>query len=386
MIYTENHSQLIHQFRNYFSSQSAFLFSKGRVGLYASIRALNLAEGDVVLMPGYTCLVVPAAVMAQGLKPSYLDIDPVTYNLNPRLLDSYNSSNVRALIVQHTYGVPCDMEAVLSWGKANNAAVIEDCCLSFGSTYQDQLCGTFGLASYFSGQWNKPFSTGLGGMLAVNQAELAEQIQTIIDRELIEPSLVYRLLVWIQIQLHERLVTPSTFQLIMRLYRVVSKAGLAVGSSTSCEYRGKLHPNYFMGMTSAQAKKGVAEMLTIEANLGHRRSIAGLYESQLSDRGFAPVSVPYQASPVYVCYPVRVKNKHDLLDQAQRKGVEIGSWFESPLHPKGTDLASLQYDIGSCPEAETAAGQVITLPTHRKITPPIAERILDFIQHHAEPV
>ncbi|MGI6455384.1 MAG: DegT/DnrJ/EryC1/StrS family aminotransferase [bacterium] len=59
------------------------------------------------------------------------------------------------------------------WASARGIPVIEDCCLAFGSRYKGQLCGTFGIASYFSGQWNKPFSTGLGGMLVVNEEDLA---------------------------------------------------------------------------------------------------------------------------------------------------------------------------------------------------------------------
>ena len=118
-----------------------------------------------MLMPGYTCMVVPSADQYAGLAAIYVDIDPDTFNVNPALLDAAARPDAAALIVQHTYGIPCDMAAIGDWTSRRGIPSIEDCCHSFGTKTNGRLCGTFGKFAFMSGQWNKPFSTGLGGML-----------------------------------------------------------------------------------------------------------------------------------------------------------------------------------------------------------------------------
>jgi dTDP-4-amino-4,6-dideoxygalactose transaminase len=162
--------------------------------------------------------------------------------------------------------------------------------------------------------------------------------------------------------------------------------GLAVGSSTKGEYQGDVPKNYFMGMTESQARKGAYEMERIEENISHRKMLAEFYAEELPKIGFQPVELRDYEEPVFVRYPVRVRNKKAVLEAAYRERVEIGSWFESPLHPEGTDLQRFHYLPGSCPEAERAAQQVINLPTHRKTSPREAERVLEFLRKYGEPV
>jgi dTDP-4-amino-4,6-dideoxygalactose transaminase len=80
---------------------------------------------------------------------------------------------------------------------------------------------------------------------------------------------------------------------------------------------------------------------------------------------------------------VRVANKKELLDKALKKGGEIGSWFEIPLHPEGTDMAKFGYTSGMCPESERACREVVNLPTHSKITAKEMERIVEFLKKYA---
>ena len=123
---------LCRQIEAFFGGGRCFLLSKGRVGLYAGLRALGLPPGSKVLMPGYTCVVVPAAVQHAGLRPVYVDIDPDTYNLDAKRLDDAAGGGLSAVIVQHTYGIPADMEAIGAWALSRSLPVIEDCCHTFG--------------------------------------------------------------------------------------------------------------------------------------------------------------------------------------------------------------------------------------------------------------
>jgi len=373
------------QIEAFFGQGRCFLLAKGRVGLYAGLRAMNLPRDAGVVMPGYTCMVVPSAVQLAGLKPVYVDIHPETYNLDPALLDAERHDDVAAIIVQHTYGIPCEMEPIESWAQARGVPIIEDCCHTFGVRYGGRLCGTLGAFSFMSGQWNKPFSTGLGGILLVNDAGLAEAVERLVRAEAVSPGRFRNLVLKLQILAHQALVRPSTAGLVMRLYRWLTRRGLAIGSSTRGELVGEVPRSYFATMAPCQVRRGLREMVRIDENIRHRRQRTAYYHQRLSQLGFAPLGVPEAEELPLLRYPVRVANKEEVLRRAERAGVEIGSWFEVPLHPAGTRMEDYGYREGCCPHAETAARQAVNLPTHLKVDPSTADRTLDFLAKHARP-
>ena len=143
--------------------------------MYAILRALGVSEGDEVILPGYTCVMDVNPIKYLGARPVYVDIEPATYNLDVRLLEKAITPRTKVIIAQHTYGYPCEMDAILSIAGRHGIPVVEDCCLALGSTYKGKLCGTFGLAAYWSFQWNKPFTTGIGGMATGERQGLGRQ-------------------------------------------------------------------------------------------------------------------------------------------------------------------------------------------------------------------
>ena len=114
---------------NFFNAKAAFTFWKGRVALYSALKAMQIGAGSKVIVAGYTCSVVPAAVKALQAQPVYVDIDPRTYNIAPTLLDAQYVPNVKVLIVQHTYGIPAEMDRISNWAKEKGISIIEDCVL-----------------------------------------------------------------------------------------------------------------------------------------------------------------------------------------------------------------------------------------------------------------
>jgi len=369
----------------FFQAERSFLFAKGRVGLYAGLRAMNLPRGMKVLMPGYTCMVVPSAVQFAGLKPIYIDIAPETYNIRPELLEAVSYPDIAALIVQHTYGIPCEMDRLCNWAARRGIPIIEDSCHCFGSRFQGRLCGTFGCFAFMSGQWNKPFSTGLGGMLLINRPELVEAIEQLLEKELKQPSRLTNLLLWCQIVAHDLFFRPTTALLLTSAYRALTKMGLLRGSSSVAELRGRMPKDYFTGMAPCQVRRGLREMARITENIRHRTELTAFYHRELPGIGFSRLSVENVEELPLLRYPVRVANKAEVLQAALRKGVEIGSWFESPLHPEGTRLEDFGYRVGMCPEGERASREVINLPTHLKVSKAAAEKTLDFLKKFALP-
>ena len=369
----------------FFGAGQCFLLAKGRLGLYAGLRAMELPRGSKVLMPGYTCMVVPSAVQFAHLEPVYADIDPHTYNIDPRQLETAVADDVAALIVQHTYGIPCDMTPIEQWAASRGVPIIEDCCHSFGSRYHGRLCGTFGRFAFLSGQWNKPFSTGLGGMLLVNDGVLADRVARLIEREAFSSGFWKNLMLRTQILAHKCLVRPTTALAMMSFYRLLNRFGLAIGSSSQEELEGVMPQRYLTTMAPCQMRQGLRELSKIDENIAHRIKLTAYYQAELPRWGFAPLNVVGVEDLPMLRYPVRVANKNEVLRLAMKHGVEIGSWFEIPLHPAGTRMESFGYRPGMCPEGEAASRETINLPTHRKVDTTMAERTIKFLKKYARP-
>jgi dTDP-4-amino-4,6-dideoxygalactose transaminase len=138
--------------------------------------------------------------------------------------------------------------------------------------------------------------------------------------------------------------------------------------------------DFFKGMSAIQARSGLRQLAKVESNIAHRRQMAELYDTLLKQKGW-PIR-QYDRSildPVMVRYPVRVADKAKALEQAAAAGVELGSWFECPLHPIETPLEKYDYKIGMCPEAEKASREVVNLPLHPRVSEKTVRRTIDFI-------
>lgn len=152
-----------------------FSFSSGRMALYAILEALNIGEGDEVILPAFTCEVVVYALLYRKIRPIYADIEPYTFNLDIRKIEGLITPKTKAIVAQHTFGVPCELEEILNIANKHSIFVIEDCALSLGSNYNGRPVGTFGHASFFSTDRTKVISTMWGGMAFTKDKEIAEK-------------------------------------------------------------------------------------------------------------------------------------------------------------------------------------------------------------------
>jgi len=384
---TDNQKLIAYQnhFRRLFSSSAAFGFWKGRVALYATLKALGVGENDEVIVPGYTCVMDVNPVKYLGANPVYVDIEPVTFNMNIELLKDKLTPNTKVIIAQHTYGYPCDIDAILDIASRKAIAVVEDCCLAFGSEYKTKKVGTFGRAAYFSFQWNKPYTTGLGGMVIANDSELAEKISELYDNELCSPSKREVIMLAAQLAVYRAFIYPGTTALAQNLFRYLTRKGIVVGSSGTCEFAPEMAGDFFKAMSSVQARSGLKQLKKIEQNIAHRKRMAQLYDQLLEERGWS--GRKYDSSlidPVMVRYPVRIAEKDKALEEASKAGVELGSWFECPLHPIETPLAAYDYEVGMCPKAEKASREVVNLPVHPRVNVKTVRKTVKFITGFTE--
>jgi perosamine synthetase len=377
-------SEIIEKYQNRFAevfgAERAFAFWKGRVALYAILKAMGIGPGDEIILPGYTCVMNVNPVKYLGAKPVYVDIEPVTFNINVNLLRDKITPRTKVIIAQHTYGYPCDMDAVMEIAAEKGIIVIEDCCLALGSKYKGQLVGTFGKAAYFSSQWNKPYTTGLGGMAITSDSELAAKIQSLCESEMCLPSSGEAFMLWAQLLIYRLLIYPRTTAFAQRLFRYLTKKGAVVGSSSASEFQPIMADDFFKSVSDVQARSGLGQLKKINENIRHRKEMVQLYDRLLKERGWSALRYDSDTcEPVLVRFPVRIVGKSEALEKAAGAGVELGSWFESPLHPIETPLDVYDYESGSCPQAEKAAREVVNLPLHPRVNEKTAQRTVEFI-------
>ncbi|HCO94571.1 MAG TPA: hypothetical protein DIU00_11585 [Phycisphaerales bacterium] len=369
-----------HKFARFLGAERAFAFWKGRVALYALLRALDVGRGDEVILPGYTCVMNVNPIKYVGARPVYVDIEPDTFNMNVNLLEEKITSKTKVIIAQHTYGYPCEMDAIMNITGSHCIPIIEDCCLALGSKYKGRMAGTFGRAGYFSSQWNKPYTTGLGGMVITSDRELAERIESLAENEMRPPSGREVFMLRVQLMIYRLLIYPRTTALAQNLFRYLTKKGAVVGSSSTSEFEPVKEDDFFKAISTVQAHSGIRQLGKIEQNIAHRRKMAQLYDELLAAKDFKPSNDSRDsAEPVLVRYPVRIAEKDEALTQAAKAGVELGSWFECPLHPIETPLASYDYKLGMCPEAEKASREVVNLPLHPRANEKTAQKSVEFI-------
>lgn len=351
-------------------------FWKGRVALSAILEAMGIGPGDDVLLPGYTCVVVPNAVAFRGARPIYADVREGTFDLDPASVRARLTGRTRAIVVQHTYGIPGDASETILLARERGIAVIEDSAHALGLRPDGTPFGALGDAAFFSSQWSKPYSTGLGGMAVTRDAALAARIAEVQSR-CRRPSARDVALLRAQMLAYRRLLTPGLYWRAMRTLRALSARGLLVGSSDPDELRNMKPKGYDKRMSAAQARWGLRALERSDADAAHRRAIAQRYAHGLAVEGF-DVGKPDPAWTL-VRFPLAVHDKRGVLARAEEERVELGDWFDHPLHPLAASREGLGYVEGSCPVAERLSASIVNLPTHTRIDAREADRVVAFL-------
>lgn len=366
-------------FASWLGVGNAFAFWKGRAAMYAILRAMGVGEGDEVILPGYTCVMDVNPIKYLGAKPVYVDIEPVTYNMDVNLLADKITPKTKVIVAQHTYGYPCDMDAIMDIATSRGVPVVEDCCLALGSTYRGKTCGTFGKAAYWSFQWNKPFTTGVGGMVTTDDDALVGEIRKLRQTEMQPVGAKAAAMLACQRAVYRTTIWPRTTAIATSLFRWMTRKGLVIGSSSTSEFEPNMPDGFFMGMSAGQARAALSQMRKIDRNIAHRREMRLVYDELLKAAGWSLPALPDYMDPVLVRYPVRVSDKDRAIAEAPGRGIELGTWFECPLHPIETPMELYDYQIGMCPVAEQACREVVNLPTHIRAGRRTAERSVRFV-------
>jgi len=353
-----------------------FLYWKGRIALYAILKAMGIGKDDEVVLPAFTCVVVPNAILYLGAKPVYADIDLKTYNVSFETIKKTVTNKTKAIICQNTFGLSTDIEEITEFAKEKNIFTIEDCTHGFGGNYNHKPNGSYCDAAFYSTQWNKPFSTGTGGFALINNLKLLEPLQTI-NQNLITPSLKQRFSLKLLYFVREKLLNRHSYWLLIKFYRFLSKHNLVLGSSSGEEITSiTMPPNYFMKLSEVQIKKGIENLKTLPNILKRRKENAQIYTEYLMSRNKNHVPFSLFENHSFLKYPLLVENREEIFRLAEKHKIELGEWFNSPLHPVQSEFEHWQLNSELYPNAVFAGKRMINLPTDIKKT----TNILKFMQ------
>ncbi len=363
----------------------AFAFGAGRVALAAILEALAVRPGDEIIVPGYTCVAVPNPIIFRGAVPIYADIAFGTLNLDPVDVARKITHRTRAILVQHTYGLPAPLQPFRTLVAGRAICIIEDCTHALGAEYEGTRVGSKGDAAFFSSEQSKMVSTGSGGVAFTRNSSLYEPLARFGDQCLTASRAeTRRMLGYIAFLAAGQ--GPLSSGIGSRFEYYLTRLGLLTGPITSDEELACRRPERFLTrLPAGQARVGLSQLRRLRTNLDRRREIAAIYARAFEGTGVRCYSPLPDCVPSWVRFPVWVDNKMEFSEFMRRRGVQVGVWFTAPVHPLGVDLAAARYGPGSCPQAEDAVAHVANLPCHPRMNLADASRVAELMlaYHHA---
>jgi dTDP-4-amino-4,6-dideoxygalactose transaminase len=344
------------QFARWNGSEYALSFMGARVALSACIHALRLQPGDEVLLPGYTCVVVPNAFHYARVNPIYCDIELETYGLDAARLEEKITSRTKAVLLHHLYGlVSRDYELIVSLAREHHLWVIEDCAQSTGAEYKGTKVGNLGDVAIYSSEHSKVFNTVQGGIASTNDADLGRRLKQYQDLA------VYPDEAWIDRQLHTLLLNYYRYKHRQRWWRGdladLQFSDKRLVSTTQEEKDGCQPASYVRKMPAPVAALGQNQLRKLDYYNEKRRQTAERWNRFCDEHGYRKPLVIDHSVPVYLRYPVLVEpeKKQDRKWARNELHVELGVWFLGNIHP--TDQS-----IEGCPNADVAVRRCVQFP------------------------
>lgn len=368
-------------FRTFFKIDSAISFVNARSALYAILHCLEINPNDEVILQAFTCVAVPNAIIATGAKPVYVDIDD-TLNINPTKLERKITNKTRAIIVQHTFGIPADMSQIIPIAKKYKIPIIEDCAHTIGGEYKRKKLGTFGDAACFSFGRDKAFSSVFGGMAITSDKSLSQKLRAY-QKQKNYPStfwvlhqLSYPIFSGLIINLFYALSVGKIFHFILRRLGYFSRYPV-----TPEEKRGEFNPREVKRFPNALAELALQQVKKLQMYNVRRKSIVSFYKEAISHVGLSlRLDDPYSL----LRFPMLVADKKKIKSYFAKHGIYIGDFYNQPIDPPNVSMDKVFYKKGSCPNAEKTAGAIINLPTYPTMTIKDAERVVEVLNEYKE--
>jgi len=368
-------SEFEERFAAYHCMDHAIAASYGRMAFYYILRALNLPEGSEIIFPALTFWVMPEIARQAGFKPVFVDVDPLTFNLNPTAIAPAITDHTRVLVPTHLYGQPCEMGEILRIAEAHNLIVVEDCAQAAGARYHGRLVGTFGTASLFSFQMLKGVNTYGGGMALTNNHDLAASVRAFAEDEPL-PSTTDVATRFVKGYAARIGISPKVFTFLG--YPIQALASVLGDVDLSKYIWEKIRPldpfprTYKQRYSNAQAVIGIRGLAKLDEYNARSREHAFRYSNGLRDCG--SIRTPHVLSDVdhvYYQYCIYASEPRRASRRAIRRGVDLET-----MHVDVCSALPLFEDFASaCPGAE-ATRVALQLPVYSRLRSSDIDRVL----------
>ena len=324
--------------------------SSGSDALLVALMAIDLKPGDEVITSTYTFFATAGAVARLHAKPVFVDIDPLTYNIDAKQVAAAITDRTRAIIPIHLYGQVADMDPIMEIAREHKLVVIEDAAQAIGAESRGRRAGSIGDMGCFSFFPSKNLGGfGDGGMITTNNAELAKQVKL----------------------LRNHGYSP-------KYYNKVVGGNFRLDAIQAAILRVKL--KYLDQWTEARQRNAATyRRLFAEAELAIKPSAAGNRLSELSG-----VVLPEEAPDgrhIYNQFVIRSGHRDELMKHLKERKIGTEIYYPVPMHVQEC-FTDLNYHAGDFPLSESAAAETLALPIYPELTDEmiatVVEAIADF--------
>jgi perosamine synthetase len=314
-------------FAEYIGTKRAVAVNSGTSGLFLCMQALGIGSGDEVITTPFTFIASASSIMMAGARPVFVDIDPVSLNIDPANIESAITARTKAILPVEVFGNPAGLDKVCEITAKHNLPIIEDSCEALGSALNGRKTGTFGTTSVFGFYPNKQITTGEGGMILTDDDSLADMCVSLRNQGRGEES------GWLA---HDRL-------------------------------------GYNFRLSDVNCALGIVQLSRIDEIKAKRRQVAGWYQEMLADddRLIAPTE-PNGCDMSWFVFVVRLRNDSTLaqrdriLQQMRSQNIQVSNYFP-PVHLTPFIAERFGYSEGDFPVAESASKSTIALPFHNNL-------------------
>lgn len=363
-------------------ARAVFATGSGRSALTLCLRAAGIGPGDDVMVSAYTCLAVASGVVAAGARPVYADIAPGRLNMDADTVSAALTPRVRAVIVQHTLGEVAPVDAIAEVLRGRHVLLIEDCALAIGSQAASGPVGSRGDAAVFSMELSKTLSSGWGGILTVNQPQLASAAARIYQELPEQGYLAASRDLW-QTAISAWCHQPEFYDRVGKyvLYGAFT-TGLFRRSTPPEEYAGGFRPDFSRKLSGAIADLARLQWRDLDRIAARCAANARALRAALHE---LEIEMPAAGSAGTVAVAPRVSfvcpERADIMAYFRSRGIELGEWFDGPMSPVPT-APQFNYHPGSYPNAEQLARHVVNLPSHSRLRPADLAKITNTLNEY----
>jgi dTDP-4-amino-4,6-dideoxygalactose transaminase len=321
------------EFAAFCGTRYAVGVDSGLSALKLSLCAFEIGPGDEVIVPAHTFIATAAAVTFAGARPVLVDVDPATYNIDAAQVEAAVTPRTRAIIPVHLYGLPVEMDAILSIADKHGLIVIEDACQAHGAFYKDRRAGSLGHAAAFSFYPTKNLGgCGDAGMLTTDDAQVAEQVRA------------------------------------MR----------------NCGQKQKYYhelPPFNHRMDTLQAVVLRVKLRYLEGWIADRQRNAALYTELFTGNDVVtPVETP-DTTHVYHLYVIRTAQRDELQVYLREQGIGAAIHYPVPIHLQPF-YANDGFRKGQFPVTEQLCDEILSLPMFPEMTAEqieyVAQKVIEF--------